>query len=74
MSRHKFVKALDLDEVLDDYDGGLGEDVEEELAPEDRGRHPVSLLFIMALKRDRKLAKRYQRSTPDSWSRFQHFR
>lgn len=43
------MKNLDLDEVLDDYDGGLDEDVDEELAPEDRGRRRVSLSIIMAL-------------------------
>ena len=30
MSRHKLVKALDLDEVLNDLDGDYGDDYEEQ--------------------------------------------
>ena len=56
MSRHKLVKNLDLDEVLDDYDGGLDEDIDEELAPEDRGRSLVSLSTITVLNRARTIA------------------
>ena len=40
MSRHKLVKALDLDEELDDFDGGAGSDYEEEVGAEDKGIHP----------------------------------
>ncbi len=37
MSRHKLVKALDLDEELDDYDGaGYDGQGDEELTPEDK--------------------------------------
>ena len=37
MSRHKLVKALDLDEELDDYDGADYDDQgDNELAPEDK--------------------------------------
>ncbi len=37
MSRHKLVKALDLDEELDDYDGAdYDAHGDEELAPEDK--------------------------------------
>ena len=37
MSRHKLVKALDLEEELDDFDGGAADDVENDLNPEDKG-------------------------------------
>lgn len=37
MSRHKLVKALDLDEELDDFDGGAESDYAEEVGAEDRG-------------------------------------
>ena len=37
MSRHKLVKNLDLDEELDDFDGGVTEGDEEELTEEDKG-------------------------------------
>ena len=37
MSRHKLVKALDLDEELDDYDGGMDSGDDNEVNPEDRG-------------------------------------
>ena len=37
MSRHKLVKALDLDEELDDFDGGAESDYGEEVGVEDRG-------------------------------------
>ena len=43
MSRHKFVKTLDLDEVLDDYDGASEDDYEEELSAEDKGEIAVCL-------------------------------
>ncbi|KAG8532695.1 uncharacterized protein KY384_002572 [Bacidia gigantensis] len=36
MSRHKFVKALNLDDELDEYDGALDEDVQDEYSPEDK--------------------------------------
>ena len=44
MSRHKLVKALDLDEELDDFDGGVDSDYEEEVGAEDKGIYP-SLVF-----------------------------
>ena len=56
MSRHKLVKNLDLDEVLDDYDGALDENVDEDLAPEDRGKRRVSHSTIKALIRARTTA------------------
>ncbi len=37
MSRHKLVKALDLDEELDDFDGGAESDGDEEVSAEDKG-------------------------------------
>ena len=37
MSRHKLVKNLDLDEELDDFDGGAEEGYDDELTPEDKG-------------------------------------
>jgi len=37
MSRHKLVKALDLDEELDDFDGDAESDYVEEVGPEDKG-------------------------------------
>ena len=37
MSRHKLVKALDLDAELDDFEGGAESDYEEDLGAEDRG-------------------------------------
>ena len=40
MSRHKLVKALDLDEELDDFDGGADSDYEEEVGAEDKGIYP----------------------------------
>ncbi|CAF9916930.1 Hsp70 suppressor, GTPase facilitates ribosomal subunit dissociation [Imshaugia aleurites] len=36
MSRHKLVKALDLDEELDDFDGGAESDYGEEIGAEDK--------------------------------------
>lgn len=45
MSRHKLVKALDLDEELDDFDGGAESDYEEEVAAEDKGNLPSSWLL-----------------------------
>lgn len=45
MSRHKLVKALDLDEELDDFDGGVDSDFEEEVSAEDKGlSSPVECL------------------------------
>lgn len=37
MSRHKLVKALDLDEELDDFDGGTKPDYDDEVSAEDKG-------------------------------------
>ena len=37
MSRHKLVKALDLDEELDDFEGAANSDDEEEVSAEDKG-------------------------------------
>ena len=38
MSRHKLVKNLDLDEELDDFDGGTeSDDYGEEVSIEDKG-------------------------------------
>ena len=42
MSRHKLVKALDLDEELDDFDGGEDDDNEEEVSAEDKGSTSIS--------------------------------
>ncbi|KAL9103983.1 MAG: hypothetical protein Q9163_001045, partial [Psora crenata] len=36
MSRHKLVKALDIDDELDDFDGAAEDDFEDELTPEGR--------------------------------------
>lgn len=44
MSRHKLVKALNLDEELDDFDGGAESDYEEEVSAEDKGIYPVLVL------------------------------
>lgn len=45
MSRHKLVKALDLDDELDDFDGGAESDTDDGVSAEDRGalilRHKV---------------------------------
>lgn len=37
MSRHKLVKALDLDEELDDFEGGAESDYVEEVGADDKG-------------------------------------
>ena len=37
MSRHKLVKALDLDEELDDFEGGDEYDDGQEVTAEDKG-------------------------------------
>lgn len=37
MSRHKLVKALDLDDELDDFDGGAESDTDDGVSAEDRG-------------------------------------
>ena len=37
MSRHKLVKALDLNEELDDLEGAAESDYGEEVGPEDKG-------------------------------------
>ena len=44
MSRHKLVKALDLDEELDDFDGGAESDDEEEVSAEDKGSYVFLLI------------------------------
>lgn len=44
MSRHKLVKALDLDDELDDFDGGAESDDGEEVTAEDKGSHHSSLV------------------------------
>ena len=43
MSRHKLVKNLDLDEELDDFDGGTESDYGEEVGLEDKG---IYLTFL----------------------------
>ena len=53
MSRHKLVKALDLDEELDDFDGGAESEYEEEIAGEDKGSSsfsPRTRLFDLKLR------------------------
>lgn len=46
MSRHKLVKNLDIDDELDDYDGCVEEDAEEdELTADDKGTSQVSTLL-----------------------------
>ena len=42
MSRHKLVKALDLDEELDDFDGGAESDYGDEVGAEDKGKVAVT--------------------------------
>lgn len=37
MSRHRLVKALDLDEELDDFEGDAESDYGEEVGAEDKG-------------------------------------
>ena len=37
MSRHKLVKGLDLDEELNDFDGGVEDENEEGVSAEDKG-------------------------------------
>ena len=39
MSRHKLVKALDLDEELDDFQGDAEPDYGDEVSAEDRGTY-----------------------------------
>ncbi len=46
MSRHKLVKALDLDDELDDFDGGAESDYGEEVGAEDRGISPILVVFF----------------------------
>lgn len=43
MSRHKLVKNMDLDDELDDFDGG--EDYEDYGAAETEGMHHVCIFF-----------------------------
>ena len=43
MSRHKLVKALDIDEELDDFDGGVEPEYDEEVSVEDKGTGRHSL-------------------------------
>lgn len=50
MSRHKLVKALDLDEELDDFDGGADSDYGEEVGAEDKG---IYLLLLVPKMRTR---------------------
>ena len=47
MSRHKLVKALDLDEELDDFDGGEDDDYEEEISVEDKGNKSIFALQLV---------------------------
>ena len=37
MSRHKLVKGLDLDEELNDFDGGVEDEYDEGVSAEDKG-------------------------------------
>ena len=48
MSRHKLVKALDLDEELDDFEGGTKSDDEEEVSAEDKGIQPLLVITEMS--------------------------
>ena len=57
MSRHKLVKSLDLDEELDDFDGGTEGDLEDDLNAEDKGTLPA---FIS--QRTTQLTTSYQSS------------
>ena len=41
MSRHKLVKNLDLDEELEDFDGGAEDEFEDTMSPEDKGTMPL---------------------------------
>lgn len=43
MSRHKLVKALDLGEELDDFDGGADSDYGDEVGAEDKGMYHLPL-------------------------------
>ena len=47
MSRHKLVKALDLDEELDDFDGGAESDYGEEISAEDKGIYLSFVVWIL---------------------------
>lgn len=42
MSRHKLVKALDLEDELDDFDGGAESDYDDETGAEDKGTISVT--------------------------------
>ena len=48
MSRHKLVKALDLDEELDDFDGSADPDYDEELGADDKGTYVMPLVSHLA--------------------------
>ena len=37
MSRHKLIKGLDLDEELNDFDGGVDEEYDDGVSAEDKG-------------------------------------
>lgn len=44
MSRHKLVKALDLNEEVDDFEGDPESDHGEEVGPEDKGVYSFPLV------------------------------
>lgn len=43
MSRHKLVKALDLEDELDDFDGGAESDYDGDISHDDKGNLVLSL-------------------------------
>ena len=57
------MKALDLDEELDDFDGGAESDYGEEVGAEDRGISPILVVLEMrdyVLARELRLTPRFQ--------------
>ena len=49
MSRHKLVKAIDIDDELDDFDGGVS-DYDEEVGAEDKGTSNLLSKMVEVLK------------------------
>jgi len=49
MSRHKLVKALDLEDELDDFDGGAESDRDEHISNDDKGTLILSLETLISV-------------------------
>lgn len=78
MSRHNLVKALDLEDELDDFDGGAESDYDEYVSNDDKGTLIVLLEALVCVDCSfspsnvfsRATSLRNRQSTRCSWQRF----